>query len=129
MKVVNDKEAQNRARKQMEKSVGDLGSMHKSLREQDVWEKSRQKYRKELRTREADEEQAHGVVPKRRRLGRSKFAEEALVIPNAEAAAKGLRAMPLKGSAITDRVSSIMRRGLLPSPVEGSRFQYTHLKK
>eukprot|EP00747_Dinoflagellata_sp_TGD_P186315 gnl/TRDRNA2_/TRDRNA2_43291_c0_seq1.p1 gnl/TRDRNA2_/TRDRNA2_43291_c0~~gnl/TRDRNA2_/TRDRNA2_43291_c0_seq1.p1 ORF type:complete len:430 (+),score=125.49 gnl/TRDRNA2_/TRDRNA2_43291_c0_seq1:80-1369(+) len=129
MKIVNDKEAQLRTQKQLDKSVGELGAIRKSIREKDQWEQSRREYRKELRKREVDEEKARGVVPKRRRLGRTKFAEEALVIPNAEAASKGMRGVPLRASAITDRVSSIIRRGLLPAPAEGSKFNVRHLKK
>jgi len=75
------------------------------------------------------QEEVEGAVPKHRRLGRTRYADQALVVPEAPTGDKGLRSMPLKGSAIQERISSIVRRGLLPAPPEATRSEAVRRKK
>lgn len=120
-KTIDEEERRGQAQKKMEKSVGEIGNMLKEMKEKEAWLAERKKYRGTVKRKRDEVEATEGVVPKHRRLGKTKFQEEALVIPNAEAATKGLRAMPLSGTtAVKDRVESIMRRGLLPAPPEAS---------
>lgn len=120
-KEANTRQAQAKAQRKLEKSVGDLGSIQKEIKEDLEMQKQRRDYKLENRRKRKELEEKEGVVPKTRRLGRTKFQEEALVIPDTEAAAKGLRAMPLKTNAVKDRMSSIVRRGMLPAPIEATR--------
>eukprot|EP00443_Scrippsiella_acuminata_P023495 CAMPEP_0115273076 /NCGR_PEP_ID=MMETSP0270-20121206/54956_1 /TAXON_ID=71861 /ORGANISM="Scrippsiella trochoidea, Strain CCMP3099" /LENGTH=433 /DNA_ID=CAMNT_0002689511 /DNA_START=48 /DNA_END=1345 /DNA_ORIENTATION=- len=129
-KIIDAKQEQIRAQKRLEKSVGELGAINKELKQKTEWEEGRREYRKSMREKQKHLEATEGIVPKGRRLGRTKFAEETIVVPDAEAASKGLRAMPLKGgTAIHERISSIMRRGMLPAPPEISRQEVVRRKK
>mmetsp|Transcript_96315 Transcript_96315/g.272336 ORF Transcript_96315/g.272336 Transcript_96315/m.272336 type:complete len:421 (-) Transcript_96315:228-1490(-) len=127
--VEDEKTAQLLAQKRLEKSVGEVGSILKDMKAKAEWEENRRKYRQARLSEKRTLEETEGVVPKRRKLGRTKFVEEALVVPDAESAKKGLRATRLKGSAIKDRLSSIMRRGLLPAPPEASRSEMVRHSK
>mmetsp|Transcript_47554 Transcript_47554/g.83640 ORF Transcript_47554/g.83640 Transcript_47554/m.83640 type:complete len:420 (-) Transcript_47554:96-1355(-) len=126
---VDAKEDQLRQQKRLEKSVGQVGSLLKDMKDRSEWEEKRREYRESMRTKSRELEATAGVLPKKRRLGGAKFEEEAAVIPDAAAAAKGLRAMPLQGGAVKERLASVMRRGLLPAHPENSKDQANRVKK
>eukprot|EP00449_Zooxanthella_nutricula_P023650 CAMPEP_0198527572 /NCGR_PEP_ID=MMETSP1462-20131121/24625_1 /TAXON_ID=1333877 /ORGANISM="Brandtodinium nutriculum, Strain RCC3387" /LENGTH=419 /DNA_ID=CAMNT_0044257381 /DNA_START=44 /DNA_END=1300 /DNA_ORIENTATION=+ len=129
-KRIEAKQAQAKAQKRLEKSVGDVGAILKEMKDREEWLEGRKEYKRSMRAKRKQLEETEGVVPKCRRIGRGKFAEEAMVVPDAEASAKGLRAMPLQGaSAVRERISSIVRRGMLPAPVEASRGEVIRHKK
>lgn len=114
-KIENEQMSWAQKEKKLEKQVGEVGAILKEMKQEAEIEEQRKTYRTNHEKAKRTLEETQGIVPKRRKLGRAAFKEEALVIPDAEAAAKGMRATPLKGSAIKDRLSSIMRRGLLPA--------------
>lgn len=126
-KAVDAKQAQRQMQKKLEKSVGELGSIFKEMKEKQQWQQERREYREDLK-RKHKQLEASGELPASKRLGRTKFMEEALDVPDAEAAGRGLRAMPLKASAVKDRLSSILRRGLLPAPPEALRSEVIRRK-
>lgn len=128
-KVLDEEHAQEVAQRRLEKSVGEVGAILKEMKEEEDLAKQRKAYKQNLQVEKRKLEETQGVVPKRRRLGRTAFTEKALVVPDAEAGAKGMRATSLKGSAIQDRLSSIMRRGLMPAPPEASRSEAVRLSK
>jgi len=123
------KAEQERSQKLLAKSVGEVGSILKEMKEKDELQKARKEYKESMRRKRKELEASEGVVPKHRKLGSGRFAEEAALLPDTEAAAKGLRAMPLKSSAVKERLSSIVRRGLLPPPNESSKEQRNRHKK
>lgn len=123
------KEEQARSQKLLQKSVGEVGSILKDMKEQDELNKQKKEYKESMRRKRKELEASEGVVPKHRKIGGGRFAEEAALLPDTEAAAKGLRAMPLKTSAVKERLSSIVRRGLLPAPNEANKEQRNRLKK
>lgn len=111
--ILDAKQAQLQAQRKLDKSVGEVGSILKEMKETSEWQKDRREYKVSLRKKRLDLE-AKGLVGPTR-IGRTKFAEEDMVVPEPPANG-GLRSMPLKASAIRDRISSIMRRGMLPAP-------------
>merc|ERR1712087_333837 len=97
--------------------------MGKEMREKSEFQKSRREYRVAHRAK-ALEDEAKGVSSRFHRLGRARFTEEALVVPDAAAVSAGcMRSMPLKASAVKERLSSIVRRGLVPPPPEASKSE------
>lgn len=128
-KNVDAQETQRRTQKRLEKSVGDVGAILKEMTQQEEWQKERREYRGKLKAQREEQEREQGAVPKGRRLGRSLFAEEAILVPEEKAGEKGLRSMPLKACAVRERLSSIVRRGLLPAPPEGTRSEAVRRKK
>eukprot|EP00932_Pfiesteria_piscicida_P018297 SRR837773.5153.p1 GENE.SRR837773.5153~~SRR837773.5153.p1 ORF type:complete len:251 (-),score=18.79 SRR837773.5153:121-873(-) len=129
-KDIDAKQAQLKQQHQLCKSVGEVGSILKEMKEREDWLQERKRYKQEQRKLRTQLEASEGIVPSTRRLGRTKFAEDAIVVPDSEAAAKGLRAMPLpKGSAVRERLSSIVRRGLLPAMPDATRSETIRHKK
>lgn len=128
-KDLDAKQAQQRAQRKLAKSVGDLGAIQKEMMEEEDLQAKKREYKLTQRQKRKELEEKEGVVPHTRRLGRTKFKEEALVVPDAEAASKGLRGMPLKSSAVKERLSSIVRRGMLPAPLSASRGDVIRFKK
>lgn len=122
-KVKEEHESQKAQQRRLEKSVGEVGALLKELKAEDDIVATRKQYRSQLAAEKLRMEREEGVVPRRRRLGRTNFVERALVVPDADTARKGFRAARLKGSAIHERLSSIMRRGMLPAPPEASRSE------
>jgi len=127
--VQDEMESAELRQKRLEKSVGEVGSILKEMKEEAELGENRKRYHASLQSEKRRLEEQEGVVGKRRRLGRTVFAERALVIPDAEAAKKGLRAAKLKDSAIHERISSIVRRGLTCAPPEGSRSEVVRHNK
>lgn len=128
-KNLDEQEAQRRAQRKLAKSVGEVGAMLKEMKEREAWLTERRAYRQAMRQGRVRLEATEGRVPACRRLGRSKFAEEAALVPDSTALGKALRSMPLKGSAaVKERVSSILRRGLLPPPPENSRAELLKMR-
>jgi hypothetical protein len=119
-KVQDEHERAAKQQDKLERSVGDLGAIMKELKQREAWEKDRRDYRESRKAAAGKLEKINGIVPKRRRLGTALFEENAQHVPDAAAAAKGLRAMPLKSSALQERVASIMRRGMLPATPEAT---------
>lgn len=128
-KIIDEEERQLRDQRKLEKSVGEVGAILKDMKRQDTLSKERKAQRGSILAEKRKLEETKGVVPKRRRLGRSKFMEEALVVPDAAAASQGLRAMRLKGSAIKDRLSSIVRRGMVTATPEASKTEMIRMGK
>mmetsp|Transcript_103678 Transcript_103678/g.231588 ORF Transcript_103678/g.231588 Transcript_103678/m.231588 type:complete len:439 (+) Transcript_103678:84-1400(+) len=128
-KDLDARQTQLRARKRLEKSVGDVGAILKEMDQKEAWQKERRGYREKLKASREELEKVNGTIPKRRRLGRSLFTEDALVVPEQNAGEKGLRSMPLKASAVRERLSSIVRRGMLPAMPEGTRGEAMRRKK
>jgi len=127
-KDIDSKAAQLRMQKKLEKSVGEIGAIAKQMDAEDEYNQRRREYREEMKSTRKQTEAATGEVPKCRRLGRSKFAEEAIRVPSAGALGKGLRSMPLgSDAAVKERVSSIMRRGMLPAPPEASASEVSRV--
>jgi len=127
-KIINNQQEQLRTQKKLEKSVGEVGAILKQMKEEEATRKERKEYRLQLRQSRKLEEASAGVMDKTTRLGRHYAQEEALVVPDTTAAQKGLRSMPLKASAVKDRLQSIVRRGLLPAPPEASKSEATRKK-
>jgi hypothetical protein len=122
LKKLHEEERRRRAQRSLEKSVGEVGAILRDIKDQTGQQQERQQYLETLRSEKRRLEESQGIVPKRRKLGRNEFTEETIVVPDAEAAAKGLRAVPLKGgTAIHDRICSIVRRGLLPATPAASK--------
>mmetsp|Transcript_37432 Transcript_37432/g.60319 ORF Transcript_37432/g.60319 Transcript_37432/m.60319 type:complete len:429 (+) Transcript_37432:98-1384(+) len=119
-KLHNSKEEQSKAQKKLERSVGEVGAMLKDMKEEEMTRTERKKYKEEIRAQRAEMDVKQGVVPSTRRLGRTKFEEQELVLPKI---ATGLRSMPLQGSGLKDRMTSIIRRGLLPAPPESTKTE------
>eukprot|EP00929_Paragymnodinium_shiwhaense_P045284 TRINITY_DN23150_c0_g1_i1.p1 TRINITY_DN23150_c0_g1~~TRINITY_DN23150_c0_g1_i1.p1 ORF type:complete len:426 (+),score=166.41 TRINITY_DN23150_c0_g1_i1:124-1401(+) len=128
-KVVDVRESQEKAQKKLEKSVGEVGAILKQMKEEDRLRAEQKKYKEALRREKRSLEETEGVVSKRRRLGRTSFQEDALLVPDAEAAKKGMRSMPLQGGVIQDRLSSIMRRGLIPATPQASMSEKVRKEK
>eukprot|EP00931_Biecheleriopsis_adriatica_P104233 TRINITY_DN78927_c1_g1_i1.p1 TRINITY_DN78927_c1_g1~~TRINITY_DN78927_c1_g1_i1.p1 ORF type:complete len:479 (-),score=133.94 TRINITY_DN78927_c1_g1_i1:85-1467(-) len=122
-KITNNKEEQLRAQQKLEKSVGEIGSILKSMKEEESARTERRAYRQAMRAQRKEQEKTAGIMDSTTRLGRNKVNEEALIVPDANARGSGLRSLPLKASAVRDRVSSIMRRGLLPSMPDASNME------
>lgn len=112
---------QAKAQQRLDRSVGELPNMLKGMKEHDEWRTDRKKYRESLRAKRRELEATTGIVPKKRKIGGGQYVEEAAIVPDAESGAKGLRSMPLRASAIRERLSSVVRRGLLPPPSEATR--------
>jgi len=123
------KEEQVNDQKALERSVGEVGNILKTMQEKADLQKSRKQYRESMRAKRRELEATTGAVPKKRKIGGGKFAEEAAAVPDADAGARGLRAMPLRTSALRERLSSVVRRGLLPPPAESSREKRHWYKK
>eukprot|EP00930_Biecheleria_cincta_P029320 TRINITY_DN20409_c0_g1_i1.p1 TRINITY_DN20409_c0_g1~~TRINITY_DN20409_c0_g1_i1.p1 ORF type:complete len:470 (+),score=116.45 TRINITY_DN20409_c0_g1_i1:28-1437(+) len=115
-KVAGSTDEQLRQQKQLEKSVGEVGNILKEMKEEEEERKTRKQYRLALRQKRKDEEASSGVMDKTTRLGRTRFHEEELIVPDSNAAKSGLRSMPIKASAVKERLASIVGRGLLPAP-------------
>lgn len=128
-RVLDQLEAQDKSQGRLEKSVGEVGAILKEMKEEERMRSEKKLYKETLRKEKRRMEETEGIVPKRRRLGRTTFVEDALVVPDAETAKKGMRAMPLKGSVIHDRLSSIHRRGLLPANPQASRSEAVRKSK
>jgi len=122
-------EEQANAQRRLDKSVGEVGSMLKSMQDDATFHKNRKQYRESLREKRRHLEATEGVVPKKRKLGGGRFAEDATVVPDAEALGGSLRATPLRASAVRDRLTSVVRRGLLPPPNEASKERKNWHKK
>lgn len=120
---------QAKDQRRLEKEVGEVNNILKEMEEADELRKTRKQYREAMRAKRRQLEETQGVVPKKRKLGGGKYAEEAAILPELEAGARGLRAMPLRTSAIRDRIASITRRGLLPPPSEASKEKVSWYKK
>lgn len=122
-KDLDAKQAQKLASKKLEKQVGEVGALLKEMKEAKEFQQRRREYRDAHRAKGLEDE-AKGISSRRHRLGRTRFAEEALVVPDAQAAAAGcMRSMPLKASAVKERLSSIVRRGLVTAPPEASKSE------
>lgn len=129
-KNIDAKTEQLRQQKILNKSVGEVGAIMKELKEKEEWYEGRKAFKDQQRLKRKHLEETEGVVPSTRRLGRTRFEEEAMLVPNSEAASKGLRAMPLSGTtAIKERLSSIVRRGLLPAMPAFTKEEVTRRKK
>lgn len=128
-KDIDEKQAQLRDQKKLTKSVGEVGNILKEMKEREDWLAERRAYKEEQHKKRKQME-LEGVVPSTRRLGRTRFKEDAIAVPDSEAASKGLRSMPLpRGSAVKERLTSIVRRGLLPAIPEASRSETIRYKK
>lgn len=123
------KDEQEKAQRRLEKQVGEVGSLLKGMQDQTEWQNSRKQYRQSLRAKRKELEATAGVVPKQRKIGGGQYAEEAAIVPDADAGAKGLRSMSLRSSAIRERLGSVVRRGLLPPPSEASKMTARWHKK
>jgi hypothetical protein len=122
--------SQEKQQRCLEKSVGEVGSLLKEMKQEKELSETRRKNRANIQAEKRRLEETEGVVPKKRQLGRAAFEERALIVPDVETAKKGLRAARLKDSAIHERVSSIMRRGLLPAAPVGSKSELVrHTKR
>merc|ERR1719191_605028 len=98
-KDLDEIQAQQLASRKLEKQVGEVGAYLKEMREKSEFHKQRREYRA-ARKAEALENESNGASSRNHRLGRARFAEEALVVPDAAAASAGrMRSMPLKASA------------------------------
>eukprot|EP00439_Symbiodinium_sp_Y106_P055261 s2556_g7.t1 len=89
----------------------------KEMNEEEETRRERRAYRESLRRKRRELEETLGTMDAKTRLGRGKAPEEDLAVPDLEATGQ-LRKMPIKASAVRDRLSSILRRGLLPSRPE-----------
>jgi len=122
LKGLSALELQERQNRNLEKSVGDVGSILKDMKRESRLQKKRREYRDSLVQKSNELEKSAGVVLKKRKLGRVRFREGAVPVPDsATAGAKGLRAMPLQSAmsnAVQDRMQSIARRGLIPTPFD-----------
>jgi len=114
---------QEHDRRKLEKSVGELGVIKKQLKEEEEQLQARREYRETMRAKRKQNEMEDGTVPHHRRLGKHKFRERAIIVPDAEGLHKGLRAMPLQQCAIHERLSSIVRRGMMPAPPQMNKEQ------
>jgi len=129
-KDIDVRQSQLQTQKKLEKSVGEVGAILRDMREKDEWYKNRKEYRMSQRKKRRELEATEGVVPKTRRLGRNfTVVDEVLAVPDVMDGAKSLRSMPLKVSAIQDRMGSIVRRGLLPAPPAATRAETDRHKK
>lgn len=129
-RVLNTKQARLKAQQKLDKSVGEVGAILKDIKQKEEEREERKKYREALRAKQKELEMTEGKVPSTRRLGKIKFSEQDIAVPTAEALGSGLRGMPLKASAVKDRLSSILRRGLLPAlPDANQRHENFHRKK
>jgi len=117
------KENQIRQQRRLDKSVGQVGKVLKEMKDTDEWRAKRKEYHERVLAKRKELERTTGALLKKRRLGRSTFAEEAVAVPEVDGAKKGMRATPLKGSAITDRLTSIVRRGMLTAPAESTKVE------
>lgn len=126
-KTIFFKEGQKQTQRKLDKSVGEVGNILKELEAEEVWQKARRTYKNNLKENALELERKTGVVSKRRRLGRTLFSEESLVVPDVSAVGKGLR-QRLQCSAIQDRFVSIVRRGMLPPPPEKSASEVVRQK-
>lgn len=116
-KITDHKQAQLQAQKKLDKSVGEVGAILKEMNEEEETRRERRAYRESLRRKRRELEETVGTMDAKTRLGRGKAPEEDLAVPDLEATGQ-LRKMPIKASAVRDRLSSILRRGLLPSRPE-----------
>jgi len=108
-------------RRKLEKSVGELGAIKKQLKEEEDQLQARRDYRETMRSKRTHNEMLDGTVPHNRRLGKHKFRDQTIIVPDSEGLKKGLRSMPLQGCAIQERISSIVRQGMLPAPPQMSK--------
>jgi len=103
-------------RRKLEKSVGELGAIKKQIKEDEDQLQARRDYRERMLAKRKQSEMEDGKVPHNRKLGKHKFRDQTIIVPDSEGLNKGLRSMPLQSCAIQERVSSIMRQGMLPAP-------------
>mmetsp|Transcript_64464 Transcript_64464/g.135264 ORF Transcript_64464/g.135264 Transcript_64464/m.135264 type:complete len:388 (+) Transcript_64464:82-1245(+) len=99
---IEDKRKQEKA---LEKSVGEIGTILKEMKDEEEARKAKKEHLTALRRKREELEEKEGIIPKFRKIGkRSQFAEPALSVPEMEAAPKGLRTMPVSAaSAVRDR--------------------------
>ncbi|CAK9047841.1 unnamed protein product [Durusdinium trenchii] len=118
-KFMDHKQAQLKAQRRLEKSVGEVSFILKDLKEEEHLQNERKAYRQAMRQQRKDLEVQNGIMDPTTRLGRGKAPEEELAVPD-EDHTGSLRQIPIKASAVRDRLSSILRRGLLPSKAESA---------
>jgi len=125
----DSQQEQAKAQQRLDRSVGEVPNMLKGMKEHDEWRTDRKEYRESLRAKRRELEATTGIVPKKRKIGGGQYVEEAAIVPDAESGAKGLRSMPLRSSAIRERLSSVVRRGMLPPPSEATREKQNWYKR
>lgn len=128
-RIFDEEMSQKQQQKKMEKAVGEVGFMLKELKAEEDMIKTRRKYKDTMKTEKLRLEKEEGVLPSKRRIGRTVFQERAMVVPDADAARKGLRGARLKGSAIHERMASICRRGLVADMPEATRSEQVRQSK
>eukprot|EP00913_Durusdinium_trenchii_P017283 g16253.t1 len=97
-KFMDHKQAQLKAQRRLEKSVGEVSFILKDLKEEEHLQNERKAYRQAMRQQRKDLEVQNGIMDPTTRLGRGKAPEE----------------------DSRYRLSSILRRGLLPSKAESA---------
>lgn len=130
-KFTDHRQAQLKAQQRLERSVGEVGAILRDLKEEERLREERTAYRLAMRQERKNLEATGGVMDPTTRLGRGKAPTEDLAVPDEERAGS-LRQVPMKASAVKDRLSSILRRGLLParadSALEGANRKKKSLK-
>jgi len=127
-RVIDAKEDQEKAQRKLEKTVGEVGSYLQGMKQKGEWEQNRKQYKESMLETRKQLEATEGVVPKKRKIGGGEFVEDATVMPDM-AAGPALRSMPLRTSAVRERLMSVSRRGLLPPPASNSKQTKSWLKK
>lgn len=127
---VDAQEAQAIQQRKLDKSVGTIGTVLKEMGQEDAERKSKKAYRQEQREKRKELEAKSGEIANTRRLGKDRgYREDAMVIPDAESGKNGLRAMSLKGSAVKERLSSIVRRGMIDARPEATHGEVDRRKR
>lgn len=136
-KFIDHQQAQMKSQQRLEKSVGEVGAILRDMKQEEKHQEERRAYRDAMREQRKEMEEKVGIMDPTTRIGRGKAPVEDLAVPD-EDRAGSLRQMSMKASAVRDRLSSILRRGLLPAraetPLEGGRakkrsLRYRHKKQ
>lgn len=103
-------EAQAKRQERLDRSVDMLPSFLKKFRDDEIFQASRKQYFKAMRARNAQLEKIKGIVPKGRRLCKTKPQAEHVVIPEVSSS---WRTAPLNANPALERTASLTRRGMI----------------
>merc|ERR1712107_464373 len=94
----------------LDRSVDMIPSTLKQLRDDEIFRASRKEYFKARRARNEELQKIQGMVPRGRRLGKTKPQAEHVVIPEVSSS---WRTAPLNANPALERTASLTRRGMI----------------
>jgi len=103
-------EATAKRQMRLDNSVDMIPSVLKKFKDDEIFAANRKLYFKAMRARNAELEKIKGIVPKGRRLCKTKPQAEHVVIPEVSSS---WRTVPLNANPALERTASLTRRGMI----------------